>query len=102
MAPTNAHAAPTTQIHSTRAGEPSWPARNPVVVQIPVPIMFDTTSAIALTTPSCLRSAGLDEATSDPILLPLLPVALLVLLPAAARARIVAPDLGRRGRRLRL
>jgi organic hydroperoxide reductase OsmC/OhrA len=30
-----------------------------VLVKIPVPIMFDTTSAVALTTPSCRRSVGL-------------------------------------------
>ena len=52
MAPMNATAAPTTQIHNTSVGEPSCPARNPVVVKMPVPIMFDTTSAVALTTPS--------------------------------------------------
>ena len=52
MAPRKAQTAPTTQIQRMREGEPRSPAANPVVVKIPVPIMFDTTSAVALTTPS--------------------------------------------------
>src|SRR5262245_48354072 len=32
----------------TRPGCPRSPARNPVVVKMPTPIMFDTTSAVAL------------------------------------------------------
>lgn len=31
---------------------PRSPAKKPLVVKIPVPIMFDTTKAVALTTPS--------------------------------------------------
>ena len=31
---------------------------------MPVPIMFDTTSAVALKTPSCRRREGLEVATS--------------------------------------
>jgi hypothetical protein len=43
---------------------PRSPARNPVVVKIPTPIMFDTTNAVALTTPSCRRREGLLAATT--------------------------------------
>src|ERR1043166_407412 len=66
-----AHTAPTTQIQRTRPGEPRSPARNPVVPKMPVPIMLDTTSAVALTTPSCRRRAGFEfgEVTSVFILL---------------------------------
>src|SRR5215471_5809305 len=62
MAPRKAATAPTIQLHRTSEGEPSWPARNPVLVKMPVPIMFDTTSAVALTTPSWRRSAGFEDA----------------------------------------
>src|ERR1700684_1910959 len=64
MAPRKAQAAPTTQIHNTNGGEPSCPAKKPVVVKIMVPIMFDTTSAVALTSPSCLRREGLPAAAT--------------------------------------
>src|SRR5689334_1846245 len=89
---------------------------------MPVPIMFDTTSAVALTTPSCRRSAGLEEATIvfyfsatgendrqaclpgavrkafyKQIKLLERAVTLLILLAAAAGARIVAADLHGRG-----
>src|SRR5688572_2762545 len=37
---------------STSHGAPRSAARKPVVVNIPVPIMFDTTNAVALDTPS--------------------------------------------------
>ena len=33
-----------------------------MLVKMPVPIMFDTTNAVALTTPSCRRSARFGEA----------------------------------------
>ena len=38
---------------------PRSPAMNPVVPKIPMPTMFDTTSAVALTNPSCRRSPTL-------------------------------------------
>ena len=53
-----AHAAPTTQIHTISPGDPNCPARKPVLVKIMVPIMFDTTSAVALNTPICRRRPG--------------------------------------------
>jgi hypothetical protein len=34
----------------TNSGRPKSPARNPVVVKMPVPIMFDTTRAAQLVT----------------------------------------------------
>src|SRR5438477_1482154 len=70
-------------------GEPRSPARNPVLVKIPVPIMLEITSAVALTTPNWRRRAGLAGAMSMSILRP---VALLIFFSAAARARIVAAD----------
>jgi hypothetical protein len=54
-----AQMAPTTQITNTKNGDPRSPARNPVVVKIPDPTMFDTTSAVALTTPNC-RNKSVD------------------------------------------
>src|ERR1017187_943535 len=45
-----------------RLALPSWPARNPVEVKMPVPTMFDTTSAVALTMPSWRRSDGFSPA----------------------------------------
>src|SRR3569832_1654599 len=41
-----------------RSAEPSWAARNPVPVKIPVPIMLETTRAVALTNPNWRSSAG--------------------------------------------
>src|SRR5580698_4567713 len=61
-------AAPATQMPSTREGVPNCPARNPVVVKMPVPIMLEITSASALTTPSCRSSAGLDVIGLDAIM----------------------------------
>jgi hypothetical protein len=34
---------------------------NPVEVKMPVPIMFETTSAVALATPNCRTSATEDD-----------------------------------------
>src|SRR5690242_630535 len=73
---------------------------------MPVPIMFETTSAVALKTPSCRRREGLEVATayvySTRLWFALLhsPVALLVFLAAAARAGIVAPGFLRRHLRI--
>ena len=39
----------------TREGAPKSPARKPLVVKMPVPTMFETTSAVALTRSSSLR-----------------------------------------------
>src|SRR4249919_3032784 len=65
MAPRKATTPPTTQMLRTRFGEPSWPARNPVPVKITVPIMLETTSAVALISPSWRRSPGLATATTS-------------------------------------
>src|SRR5512144_2425745 len=60
----SANRAPTSQITSTSMGSPRSPARNPLVAKMPVPTMFDTTSAVALMMPSCRRrAAGLSTAT---------------------------------------
>ena len=45
---------------TTSDGWPKSPARNPVVVKIPVPIMFDTTNAVALHIPSCRCRVGVE------------------------------------------
>jgi hypothetical protein len=37
---------------------PRSPAMNPVVAKMPVPTMFEITSAVALKNPSCRRSPG--------------------------------------------
>ena len=54
-----------TQIDSTSLGSPRSPARKPVVVKMPVPTMFEITSAVALTIPSC-RSKAAGLALSPP------------------------------------
>jgi hypothetical protein len=46
-------------------GEPRSPAIKPVDVKIPAPIIFDTTSAVALTTPNCRSKVGLEDAVAD-------------------------------------
>ncbi len=48
--PARATIPPTTQMPRTNSGRPKSPARNPVVVKMPVPIMFDTTRAAQLVT----------------------------------------------------
>src|SRR5271165_6991612 len=59
MAPASAQTPPTAQIQRISCAEPSCPAKYPVVPKMPVPIMFETTSAVALATPSCRRSVPL-------------------------------------------
>ena len=54
----SAASAPTTQI-SRNMAVPEVPARKPLAVKIPVPIMFDTTRAVALTTPNWRTSVTL-------------------------------------------
>src|SRR5581483_3338694 len=53
-----ASTAPANQIATTSHADPRSPARKPVVVKIPVPIMFETTIAVALKTPSSRSSFG--------------------------------------------
>src|SRR6266446_1273296 len=65
---------------------------------MPVPIMFETTKAVALYTPSCLRREGFGEATLMSILRPM---ELLKLFAAAAGTEIVAARLSCSRRRLR-
>src|SRR5665213_587848 len=56
---------PTTQMPRTRLGEPSWPARKPVPVKITVPIMLETTSAVALNKPNWRRSPAFPAVTTS-------------------------------------
>src|SRR5437016_3120015 len=44
---------PASHASNTRHGEPRSASRKPLVVKTPVPIMLATTSAVALTRPSC-------------------------------------------------
>src|SRR3954465_467451 len=57
-APQSGATAPTNQMRRNKTGSPSCPARKPLVVKMPVPIMLDTTSAVALTNPSCRISVA--------------------------------------------
>src|SRR5207244_7207992 len=52
-APHLASTPPASQACNTRRGEPRSANRNPPVVTTPVPIILATTSAVALTRPSC-------------------------------------------------
>ena len=61
-----AMAAPTNQTPMTRAGVPRSPTRKAGIVKMPVPIMFDTTMAVALTKPM-RRTRG--ESVNGPYLL---------------------------------
>src|ERR1700674_1826689 len=69
IAPSNATAAPTAQLHDNRLAEPRSPARNPVVPKIPMPIMLETTSAVALITPSWRRRAGFAAVVATSVLI---------------------------------
>src|ERR1039458_1738562 len=62
--------APTTHTPRTNHGRPKSPARNPVVVKMPVPIMFAITRAVAWVNLNSRRREGLvTESISDSMVL---------------------------------